>query len=529
MRLGLPVLLVLAACSTPAPTDSGEADTAPVDLDGDGADATVDCDDEDATVFPGAVEVAHDGIDNDCDPGTCHGSGFAAGATAYALPAVYGDAGTQPFDQASGYASCADGTPAHGVADVSGDGRGDLVVTFLCGDDEATGDTRWLVHGGAEAGFNDVAADWTLPDDYGSAGAAPFANATASMVCGDGIPGHFVRDLDGDGFPDLVVTELCDDDAVGTTSWQVHLGTAAGFTVAPTSWALPAGFGGEGFAAFSAASANAACLKGIPGYALADADGDERPDLVILESCTDPTVGSTHWLIAPNTGSGFGATAPHTLPSAYVEAGTLSFPTASAPASCGEGSPGHDVTDLDGDGVPDLVVTEACDGDTAVGDTVWRVYPGAAGGFADTAVEWALPAEYGAADTTPFSSTREIASGGDDTPGHTLVDLDGDGRRDLLLTERTADPTLGASRWAVHYGTDGGFAAAAADWALPPAAGTTPFGAERSAADCSASLPAWSLTDLDGDVLPDLLVTADCADTALGDTHWNVYEADCTQ
>lgn len=42
-------------------------DTEPVvDRDGDGAPADVDCDDEDATIFPGAGEVPYDGVDQDC-------------------------------------------------------------------------------------------------------------------------------------------------------------------------------------------------------------------------------------------------------------------------------------------------------------------------------------------------------------------------------------------------------------------------------------------------------------------------------
>jgi hypothetical protein len=39
------------------------------DVDGDGFDAATDCDDDDPTVFPGALERC-DGIDNDCDPTT---------------------------------------------------------------------------------------------------------------------------------------------------------------------------------------------------------------------------------------------------------------------------------------------------------------------------------------------------------------------------------------------------------------------------------------------------------------------------
>ena len=67
MRLThVPLLLIaLSACRDPVLEDTGP-DPLLVDADGDGIPAVVDCNEEDASVYPGADETC-DGVDQDCD------------------------------------------------------------------------------------------------------------------------------------------------------------------------------------------------------------------------------------------------------------------------------------------------------------------------------------------------------------------------------------------------------------------------------------------------------------------------------
>ena len=47
--------------------DLGDCDEFITDADGDGFDETVDCDDNDPSVNPGAFDIPNDGIDQNCD------------------------------------------------------------------------------------------------------------------------------------------------------------------------------------------------------------------------------------------------------------------------------------------------------------------------------------------------------------------------------------------------------------------------------------------------------------------------------
>lgn len=504
------------------------------DADADGSPASEDCDDHDAAVHPGAPEVAGNGIDDDCDPSTCIGIGFADEAEDWALPSGYVGPGDPPFSETTfPVANCDDDEwiPPHTLLDLTGDGLLDLVVPASC-DDDAVGATHWRVHVGGPDGFEDTPTRWALPSGYaaGENLAFPFSEWVSRCPSEDSVDSWLLRDLTGDGILDLVIITDCDDlTQVGTTHWLVHAGGSDGFAEVATEWSLPGGYFDGGDPPFW----DPGDRDGLPPeWPCEDFTGDGVPDLMVYYDGEDPTLSVTSWRLHAGEADGFANVGvPWSVPGAgYPDSGLTFYPYSGAVVQCGEDSHAVEFSWrlLDDDALPDLLVTRVC-GDPDIGGTVWNVHLGASDGFTESADGWPLP-------PTP---TPEAApfwygySGGCDTdrsaPAYFVDTFDGDRVADFVVTATCEDGSVvGTTEWSVYHGGADGFATEPTAWHLPSAYASEylPF---RGFGDGGGSCdrPAYILLDLTGDGLTDLVMTEGCTGDGLGETHWRVHAGVC--
>lgn len=163
--------------------------------------------------------------------------------------------------------------------------------------------------------------------------------------------------------------------------------------------------------------------------------------------------------------------------------------------SDGDGNLLSNVFDLDGDGFADFVDSDAraC----SVADGFWCVWRGSAEGFATAATSW----------PSPWGRLRNTASGGTKVLVD-LIDLDGDGRPDLVDSTRHDGPT-GLGYWEVYFNTGQGFDAVPRPFAAPLPSLSRTIGGRLL----------HGLFDINADSLPDL-VAADVYD-ADGDLRWS--------
>ncbi len=180
------------------------ADTSdPTDRDGDGHAAPDDCDDDNPDVHPGAEEVCSNGLDDNCDGHTCRWDG----------------AGVMLLGERSDSAGA-----ALAVGDVTGDGVADVVV----GAPDASGSS----HTGTVRVWPHAAP--ASPEALAGRG---FSLGSSDLADGAGRTVEVPGDLNSDGYADLIVgTHHIPDEAPGRLAVLLGPVDASSALSAPDAW-----------------------------------------------------------------------------------------------------------------------------------------------------------------------------------------------------------------------------------------------------------------------------------------------------
>ncbi|SEQ32801.1 Repeat domain-containing protein [Lentzea albida] len=288
-------------------------------------------------------------------------------------------------------------------ADVSGDGRADLVLvaTGPTGSgrteahvlDAATGYSTWYSHWATAAGYTSAASDK-----------------------------HLVGDVNGDGRSDLVIVGT---GPTGSGRMEAHvLDGATGYSTWLAHWATAAGYGNSS-----------------TRYGLGDVNGDGRADLVLIG--TGPT--------------GSGRTEAHVLDAATGYSTWLAN-WATAAGYSGAPTDRHLVGDVNGDGRADLVIVGT--GPTGSGRTEAHVLD-AATGYSTWIAHWPTAAGYSGGD-----NDRHVL-GDVNGDGRADLVIVGTGPTGSGRTEaHVLDAATGYSTWIAHWPTAAGYGDATLRYAL---------------------------------------------------------------
>lgn len=310
------------------------------------------------------------------------------------------------------------------LADVNGDGKLDVVVVVPCNSDCSSGVVNVLL-GNGDGTFQSAVS-------YSTGGAEAY-----SLV---------VADVNGDSKPDLLVVEECSSSS-------------------SCSNGLLSVLLGNGDGTFQAATTYSAGGPSPQAIAAADLNGDGKIDVALASGCNNNSCDNG--LVSVLLGNGDGT-----------------FQGATGYSAVGQGTNSIVIGDVNGDGHPDIVVSNNCNSNSSCTNGSFAVLLGNGDGT--------------------FQSGLQYNSGGWYPQSLALGDLNADGKLDIAVSNECGsnyDCQNGGSATVFLGNGDGTFQQSASY-----ATGSDNFDEEEG--------PAYStvfMADANGDGKPDVFITSSCS------------------
>lgn len=304
---------------------------------------------------------------------------------------------------------------------------------------------------------------------------------------------------------------------------------------------------------------------GNQSWGLIDMNGDGKKDLVVFaqndlngDDFVFDITNSPHWKVYFNTGTQFNSSSTAwSVPSGGKIVGSVNYgfnnSAGTAVANSPDGNQSWSLFDVNGDRLPDLVVTAQADlnGEVTVlglgSNNHWNVYLNTGSGFNTNALSFQLPDGgyiLGGISRGFINTAGSAASSNDEgNMNWGMMDMNGDDRLDLVVTSQVNvngdNVVYGFGNnpyWKVFLNTGSGFNTSVTNWSVPQGGymnGSVAFGYNNlyasAAGNNTEGNQTWNVVDMDGDHRPDLVITAqndlNGLDVAFGGTNpfWKVY------
>ena len=282
---------------------------------------------------------------------------------------------------------------------------------------------------------------------------------------------------------------------------------------------------------------------GNQAWGLVDMNADGKKDLVVFaqndangDDAVFDVANNPHWRVYFNGGSQFNSSGTDwSLPEGGKVVGNTIFgyngSSGFATSGSSDGNQSWSLFDINGDRLPDLVVTAQVDinGELTVfglgTNNFWKVYLNSGTGFSTNAINYAIPqggfmnngVYYG------FTSTAGIAAANSSEGNMTwgMLDMNGDDRPDLIVTSQVdlnGDNVIfgfgNSPYWKVFFNTGSAFNTSAYNWSVPAGgymSGSRAFGFNTMnglVANTTEGNQTWSVMDINGDHRPDLVIAS---------------------